>query len=350
MSSSRRFAAGVLAGVLGCALLLFVPAILVDPTTYVGGRWPGKPQLCERGIRVEARVGKLLALTGAHSQELLLGNSRVADGFDEQMTLQQIGRSVMNLGVQGATLEELEVAFDEALRGGGVRRIWLGVDYGMFEQDTPPLLKALASSSFARLRAAIMSPDVIGMSYAALFGGRCDVAEMTAQGFVGPARYLERARALGWDQLLERSRIKMERSFAGIAGADPHRRASLERARRSTLERMLQRAQAAEVAVVLFVGPAHPQHFDAIRSAGLETDFQHWRRELRALGERNAVAVFDFSDEGVTRDMDLASCDAAGGVSCSMYDVNHYRPTVGAQMLKVMLQSLGAPARTLALH
>jgi hypothetical protein len=326
-----------------CALALFVPAILVDPTTYVGSLWPRKPQLCERGIRVDARTGKLLALTAVRPQELLLGNSRVANGFAEHATIQQLGHSVMNLGLAGATLEEMEVALEQGLHSGVLRRVWIGIDYGMFEQHRPQLVQALESSLLARLRKAIANPDAIGMSYAAL-AASCHFADMSVHGFVGPTRYVKQARTVGWERVLTRSRIAMERAFADIALDDPAHRATLGLARRATLARMLGRAQAANVEVILFAGPAHLQYFEAIRRAGLGTDFQRWRDELQTLDARNGVSVFDFSDYAGTHDTELAACNPAQDKDCSMYDVNHYQPAVGAHMLDVMLQSLRAAA------
>jgi hypothetical protein len=338
MSSSdspRRFLGWFSGVVLAVVASLLGLTALVDPRGLVAQLLPDAPRLCERGIIGGDRAAKRILPQVRRATDAFLGNSRVAWGFAAEDVRTLIPGSAINLGVEAATLPEMSEQLDGLVRSSSVRRVWIALDFEMFNHsverrepasDLPPTLHVI--------RHGVADFSAIRQSLRTLARGECRRARIDLDGF-RQARRADRLEPVAYSRTAFARTIPwMTTAFRASRGLD-----AAERERRYDRNLALVRAMALKarkrgIALVIFVPPSHPVFFQALRRAGGEADYRRWQLDLtRSFGRTPGITFRDFT--GASRELvGTGRCAAEGAEGCAFYDPVHFRLFVGAMILR----------------
>lgn len=338
MSSSRRFLA-VLAGFGLVALaLLLATAFVTDPRGIVAPAFPNAPRLCAGGSSLEPRELKPFLALPHQPREILVGNSRVHNGFSAADAAEFLGRPAVNLAVNAIRMDEAAALIRHAWTVAPVERVWLGIDYVMFTQPASTTIDppAAMDARLYALRYGVADPAAIRSAVEYLAGGEaCGRPHTTPLGFVHPvppaSRQARKAYRRSAPLLLQR-RI----DFDAAIPAD--QRARIRRERHALLRQLIVEARARGVRMVLFIAPSHPELTERLGDTPLLRDHESWRREMAALAAAEAYDGLVFLD--VSQNAQVAAAargpECAEGISpaCPFYDFTHYSPWVGRRILE----------------
>lgn len=285
------------------AFLSLIAAVNLVANPY--GAWP--VTLIDRTyLRVAVGDERLATPYRARAESpavLLIGTSRILYG----MWIEQGYRDgVLNAGLSGATIDEVGVLLDLALRNPRLQRIIWTVDFQLFSETHKgfadrPTYDRLAGDLPRQVRETLFSTDALRRSGSVLLravGGRARL----------PA---DRLRPVPWPPSALREELEaIEASGSnGPHGArtEQHLRDWLEafgRQRRSPeqwalFRRAVQRVRARGVDLTVLVAPLSVYELEAIRQSGAWSDFVEWKRELASItpywdfSGYNAVAMHD---------------------------------------------------------
>lgn len=353
-SSARSFLAAFAAtGALASAAALVLTA-LVDPTGFAGLLWPDKPQLCAAGLRGGA-ISRAAIAARIRPDQVMTGNSRVQAGFatEDVRTLLQ-GRPA-NIGIQGAVWEDLDLLVRRAVREASPRRVWIGVDFGMFFSTQIPRSDVVAvdraldggwSGRAALFRRGVANGEEIETAFATLLNrDRCAHPDADTAGFAhptaaevygltrGPARFEEAAAVQRdvhkWLALADRRGV--DRSYAN---------------RVAMFERLVHDLRRQRIEVIVFAGPVHPRLRQIIAQHGLTPPYARWRRDMDQVAMRAGLEIVRLPERQVHRVGEPAACARESRPpACPFYDPTHYRPWVGRLILERALEKGGSRGR-----
>ena len=131
-------------------LILLVTALasyLLDPLGYFRiNNYRASPLLGDN-VWGDDRPIKALAIPGVKAETLLLGNSRVAHGFDVSDTeIQKHIGDAYNLALSGASIDDIDKFTRYALKYNIPSNIIFGLDLGQFKIPSEQSLSALSRS------------------------------------------------------------------------------------------------------------------------------------------------------------------------------------------------------------
>jgi hypothetical protein len=349
-SEPRAFLGWLFAG-----LLLFLAGVLaltaaVDPSGLLQPTF-GLTGPCASGVSLDDRKSKPYLSLVHLPREILVGNSKVQLGFSQADVDAHLASPVVNLAVSAATFDEMAALGEDAMAEGGVRRLWIGLDVGSFVDEqhggnTTPR-RAPLSAQAAALRHGLFDSSVMRAALGLLAKGRCDTPIYTPRGFRwdrgGGAhdRYLK-PHLKRFDDLLATPRTV----YARLNAASPSVRLERYRSRMGRLTRLLAEAERRDVAVVLFINPAHASQFAAQREAGFEPLQRRWRVEIAALVAAQTdpnITLLDFTDDPPSRASRAGACAITPGPDCLYYDSMHYVPSVGRRIIEAGLRAQAQP-------
>lgn len=336
----RRFLFGLcLSGMLLLPIALL--SFLVDPSGTWAARWPGKPQLCAPAIRVPPRHVWGALLKSYRPDEVLLGTSRVLNGYSADATHGLLGGHSLNLGLGGAHLAEIEQLLDLAIESNSLRRAWIGLDFGMFAKSKDGDPQAIQSSGWLdAVQTGLGSESMFATLQTLAVPGLCDAVPVDLKGFPADEAILESIRKIGWAAYVRNSRMAMSARFSASARIAPAERMRHSDEQWRILERIVRAASRADVDLVLMINPSHREYVEAIVKAGLSDEYGLWRSQLAEFSSASSIPLFDWSELSLTTDADIDRCDPTQDNSCPLFDLNHARPMVGAELLRRMLESL----------
>lgn len=349
-SSARAFLAAFAAtgaAIFAAALLL---TALVDPTGLAAAAWPEKPQLCTPGLRGSSAPRAAVAAIGA-PDALLVGNSRVQAGFTAADVRQLLGGRAANLGIAGASFEDIDLVVRHAVRDASPRTVWIGVDFGNFFSSQPPRADIAAAvqaiegkGRFALFRQGVANAEVIEAALATLLRpGACARPEVDLAGFANPGAAELYGMTKDPARFAAAAGVQRE-VHRWLAAADRGRVEKLYARRVRMLERLLADLRARDIQVVLFKGPIHPRLEQIVAQQGLARPYARWREDMEVVAARFAVQVVELAEEQVHRSGEPAACATESRPpACPFYDLTHYRPWVGRMILERAL--VGAAAR-----
>lgn len=321
--------------------------VAVDPSGLLHLQFPGLPRLCSPGISTPDRDTKPLLPRFIAPGEILLGTSRVGLGFAEVDVSRLLEPPVLNLGVRAATLADVRHLLGEATAAGGLRRAWLGLDYGMFQSELqPPALPSATSAPRAvtALRHGLANSSIIRRALAQLVDRRdCTLPPHSVRGFRNLPGGVDLARVELPTYRLEAEAADREWRLTQIAARDPIARAQIYRSRLRALQDTIAHARRHRVRLVLFLNPSDRGFHDLVDRAGLRASYNQWRVDMAALARRHRLVLLDLSDMGNLRG--TPAC-GRGSPSCDFFDLTHYRPHVGRYILRRGIAALAsAPER-----
>lgn len=331
-AAGRRFVGTALASVLVMLGALFAATAATDPTgLLVGGGWPSG--LCAPGVKVmDDRIHKPAMLSVHRPDGILLGSSRVARGFDGRGLHPEDG-TVLNLGMTGATMTDIDALARKAVDETPVSRVWIGLDFGAFAMaETAPVEMPPGEGRAApRVRAlwhGLFSPRALKATLGLLLDpAACATPPFDARGFVRPGSGDPAGAHGGEPDPAARSRLL--RSWR----APPVQRETLYAARMATLDRLLLHLGGRGVEVVLYRSPSHPAYYALVDEAGLGPLHRRWQVDTDRLAARRGLTLVAADAPGFLSAAGLPACTEKR-VDCAFQDAVHFRPGVGAAILR----------------
>lgn len=290
-----------------------------------------------------ARVMKPAWLARSPASLVVIGTSRVRDGFDPELIQQQTGLTVFNYGVSGATAYEAFRYTQDAMSRPNVDTIVVGASAFAAGSPSQPVGAGFDEEDLARTADGAPTPrrDMELMETRYLSGGAVGLhvqalALLAELGNDTPARRPD----------LFESYARMDTD--DLAKGQSHhlgRAVRLTSWRRSYLERTLDQFCGGRVRAYLFFPPDHfsiTAEWASNDEAGLiafrDAIAESVDRHNRTCGAR--ISLFDF--QGLSRV--TAEVLRPGQTSRYYREAVHYRPTVGMMILQRMLADRPIPA------
>lgn len=345
-AAGRRFvivtftaAAMMLGGVIGATAL-------TDPTgLLVAGGWPGG--ICAPGIKsMDDRTLKPVMAAVHRPDQIILGSSRVVRGFDSRGLRPEDG-VVLNLGMTGATMTDIDVLARGAVDAAPIRRVWIGLDFGAVAfADTslidPSRPDPFAGSRSTALRHGLLSPEALKATLGlARYPGACAMPPFDARAFLNPVAHDSAPPRAVLPDGPTRTRLLRSWRLA------PARRGANYAARMAELDRLLLHLHDRGVEVVLYRSPSHPAYDALVAEAGLAPLHRHWQADTDRIAARFGLVLIAADAPDFLSELQMAGC-SGDRADCVFDDAVHFRPEVGAAILRA--GRLAQPPRRTGRH
>ena len=342
MSSSEphagggRFLATFAATAAALALALAALTWATDPIGY-SSALPLPPGPCAPGIRTnDERFHKPVLSLVHRPEEIAIGSSRASWGFREEFFTASGSRRAANLALSGASLAEIDTLLRRAAAHAPVRRVWIGLDFGAFAFVDPAergLSNPGGASGPARttLRYGLADPRAWKAALLSLTDrSACDNPPFGPSGFVrdrGPYGPDEAAPPRLPDARARARRLLEWRARrAGGHGYAGHLR---------RFDDLLIFLDERDIQIVLFLSPSHPVFFEMIGEAGLRERHHQWRADMKAAARRRGALLVESDRPAFLATAAAeARCGGAPIADCLFYDATHFRPAVGAAIVR----------------
>lgn len=280
---------------------------------------------------IQVRLFKTVAVNRLEVQSLFLGSSRTEFGLDTHhpgLMNQQPG---YNLAITGGNMYEVRRYFDHAITTQPeVKEIVLGIDFFMFNQfrqNTPDfkeerletrdlfaedvfeilLSKQAVISSLKTFKNSFMRPNNPGFFYE---NGRRNPDSTIEQVYFNQA-------------VIPRFRMVL-RDF--LARPDLYGTYELSPDYLEDLQAIITTSQQRGIRLHLFISPSHAMQWEAIRVAGLWSEFEDWKRAMV-----NLSPVWDFSG------YNSMTTEAIADPMQYYIESSHYRKELGDLVLNRIL-------------
>lgn len=332
-AAGRRFVVTTLGSVVAMLGAIVAATAATDPTgLLVAGGWA--PGLCAPGVKVMDDRDLKPVMSAVHRPDgIILGSSRVVRGFDGQGLNPEDGM-VLNLGMTGATMTDIDALARKAVDEAPVRRVWIGLDFGAVAMAEPALTDMPrpeprgVDPRLASLRRGLFSPEALKATLGLLrHPGACRAPPFDARGFVRPGPGEPAGPRAVLPDAAARARLFR------VWRLTPARRDALYAARMETLERLLVHLRGRGIAVVLYRSPSHPAYDALVAEAGLGPLHRRWQADTGRLAARRGVVLVAADAPGFVSGIDMPACPGARA-DCAFHDAVHFRPVVGAAILR----------------
>tara|TARA_R110001606_G_scaffold12306_11_gene53606 strand:+ start:27436 stop:28341 length:906 start_codon:yes stop_codon:yes gene_type:complete len=267
--------------------------------------------------------------------EIITGSSRVIWGFRQTDMLNPAAATVLNVGLSGATMPDIDRIVRAAAASPTLERVWIGLDFGavaLAESRFPAanLPTERTSPRLAAIRHGLLSPGALRATLEMVRHPQtCAEPPFDRFGFANPGTAPVHARSVAvLPGPAARSRL------LGAWGRSPPNREALYAREMARFTRLLADLKHQDIAVILYVGPTHPAYDSLVAEAGLVDFRARWRTEIvRTAREQGAVLVPVDRPDFLDSLPELpANCEAAAA-DCAFYDATHFRPFVGAAII-----------------
>jgi hypothetical protein len=288
------------------------------------------------------RIAKDMALAAVQPQTLIAGSSRVQRGMnvDDPRARHYLGRAY-NLGIEAATIDELDFHIRSVLTGRSLRTLIVGFDLGEliisnnhyyiphnYDKYLPlPLLSGL--HGLRKLRMALWSKEAVKAAEQVLTSPN----NLTLNGLSNPTVIRSVINQLGHRELSRRTEIGIARYFQSEKGWDAYQ------GRIESLGRLIEEACSQKVESKLFVSPVHVRQLLLLKAVGRWEHFLQWKLDLTSVADRARqggckVSLIDFSRvSAITEE----SFPERGDTRSSMkwyWDSSHYNTELGLLVLQ----------------
>lgn len=280
---------------------------------------------------IQVRLFKAVAVNRIEAKSLFLGSSRTEFGLDTHhpaLILQQPG---YNLAITGGNMYEVRRYFDHAIATQPeVKEIILGIDFFMFNQfreNTPDfkeqrletrnlfggdlfemlLSKQAVISSLKTLKNSFLRPNNPGFFYE---DGRRNPESTIEQVYFNQGT-------------IPRFRMVL-RDF--LVRPDMYGTYQLSPDYLEDLQAIITTSQQRGIRLYLFISPSHAMQWEAIRVAGLWSEFEDWKRAIV-----NLSPIWDFSG------YNTMTTEAIANPMQYYIESSHYRKELGDLVLNRIL-------------
>ncbi|MFT5291124.1 MAG: hypothetical protein ACI8QS_001656 [Planctomycetota bacterium] len=280
------------------------------------------------------RVAKARQL-GQHTYDLvILGTSRSLNGIDPSLDTWG-SRKVYNASLVGTNLWETRLVFDHVLERNSPRELLIElslISFGSKRMTSRDFPESAFNPDRERLESRLSDTLGYGSLHLALLVG--------SRWLTGQAReFVPREDGMRMRVGDPKSTRDLFATVLTSFAKDPNTYAgfSFGADRLGMLEEMLELASSAGIKVTLFTPPVHALQLQAIRSLGLQEDYDHMRREVANLASQPrpiSVDYWDFTGWTGPRAEDIPSADDAPMEW--YFDSSHFRPALGRQVVEEM--------------
>ena len=333
--AGRRFLITALAS--GMLMLAGVVAAtaLADPYGLLG-RPDALPLACAPGVKSRDGPELVLSMPQVYPPtEIITGSSRVIWGFRQADMLNPAKGTVLNLGLSGATMPDIDRIVRIAAASPTLERVWIGLDFGAValaesRYPTASLPTGRTSPRVAAFRHGLLSPGALRATLSMVRHPQtCTEPLFDRFGFANPGTAPVHARSVAvLPAPAARSRL------LGAWSRPPANREALYSREMARFTRLLTDLKRRDIAVILYVGPTHLAYDSLVAEAGLSRFRARWRADIaRIAGEQGAILIpADRPDFLATLPGLPAGCETAPA-DCAFYDATHFRPFVGAAII-----------------
>ncbi len=348
MSSSdpraRRYLGWGAATVLLLAAALAAMTAAIDPRGLLGPTL-GWPTLCQAGLKTDEHDSKPLLAALGRPKVILVGASKVQKGFLQSDADRVLGPGAFNLAMSASNFSEIADMAEDAWRGGGVRSVWIGLDYGGFSAPPSGAYRRPARlDADPRLRAlwhGWLSPQAMERAtHIAAHPEQCRRPLYTPRGFRAETRPGDPDPVGTADLRVGPGRDPLtgqRRSFRAVTTLPKAQREATYREEMQRLRRLLGEARSRRIEVVLFIHPRSRVYLRALELEGLDADYRRWEGDVTAIvaaAHDPHARLLDFSDDARFTGSDAGVCAAGARPTCLFYDAAHYTPAVGRRILE----------------
>lgn len=323
-------------------LLWLVAAVLsywFDPLGYFRAReWRSSDFLSDR-VWGDGRNVSALLLPVAQAETLIGGNSRVGYGFDVADTaVREFTGKAYNLGISGASFDELDAYIRHAVHHHTPETIMLGLDLGQFGltlQKNPPVIELADDETvglLARLKAmgyALWSKEALSN----ILWQAINPHDLTLHGVYNDQLAIKRNREIGVkaaSRIVEGHSVSYWRERSDWARYPGRMR---------LLGRMIDDACGLGIDVKLFISPLHVRQLLLMDVLNLSGRFDDWKRDLVKTVERYrtndcSVILMDFSGlSDITREAVPPQGDNTSAMQ-GYLESSHYKPALGRKIVE----------------
>ncbi|MGL4502830.1 MAG: hypothetical protein ACRCU2_27455 [Planktothrix sp.] len=298
-----------------------------DPYEVLGTPTIKRVNHVKREKDVQVRLFKAVAVNRIEAQSLFLGSSRTEYGLDTHHPGLSEYQPGFNLAITGGNMYEVRRYFDHAIATQPeVKEIVLGIDFFMFNQfreNTPDfkeerletrnllagdvfeilLSKQAVISSLKTLKNSFLRPNNPGFFYA---DGRRNPDSTIEQVYFNQG-------------VIPRFRMVL-RDF--LARPDLYGTYQLSPDYLEDLQTIITTSQQQGIRLHLFISPSHAMQWEAIRVAGLWSEFEDWKRAIV-----NLSPIWDFSG------YNSMTTEAIANPMQYYIESSHYRKELGDLVL-----------------
>lgn len=351
MSSSEERIAGtylwglaiILLSALGLMILL---TWIVDPLGILRED-RGFPMLCADGIKTNNdRASIPLLPLKTNFNQAIIGTSRIKRGFTQTAFEENTAGKTINLGIGGINLRELYRLSIPLIRSEQLDTLWVGLDYGMF--NIPKLAKIdvyeKKHESYNRWQSYLVGT----LSFAALREANhvlqhfhnCRTLIRDYRGFIIKGEFWNKINKAWNKKQNQPGSVKQQgrKLFDKFSKIDATQSARYQY-HLVLLEQLIKEAVGHSVQLHLFINPSPPDYFDILRRSGKLGEYRQWQMDLQTLIQKSGDTVMppkfrDFSDWYAQKESMPSGCSDSFAPPCPFYDITHYRPYIGEQILK----------------
>jgi hypothetical protein len=355
---------------LSLSLLCVALCVFADPYRLFGmptikGLTALKPRSYE-----QLMMAQTVQLDRIRPRTLLLGNSRVENGFDPDSAVWPAQmRPVFNAGLPGHDMFTASRMLDEALIGGRLKTVILEADFQDFlTRPTPLDYSPPLSDSERRLRVdraggqnddrkwqlledALHSTLTIDALYDSIttlakqdprFG-----VTMTPAGFNPLHEYELEVRQIGYAGLFAQKITAYRQRFAHVYRPDFLRPEQTENFR--YLQRIISTTGKNRAKLIVFIPPYHARFLDIIHDVDLWQEFESWKRALvrvvananAANGEQADIELVDFSGYNSFSEERVPPSGDTHSTMQWYWEPGHYKSTLGDEVLRRLITGQG---------
>ncbi len=322
---------------------------LLDPFGYF--RLYGLRTTALLGNRVwgDDQLSKALALPWLRPDTLLLGNSRVKQGFDiDDPDIEKYIGNAYNLAIGGATLDEIDKFTRYAMSYHIPSNLIIGLDFGQFTRVNRAIIP-----TFMEHDTTIVG-RIGGTLHRLIFALWSKNTLMTAAGmsYNTYSHYLNGSRNIAAKEKTLRehgskARSKIIEKFI----ATQIRHNAYSHAYKSRLDILNQVAGYAcknSIRVKLFISPPHIRQLLLLKVIGLQEQFYSWKRELTHITEQHRVdgCNIDLVDFSGIIEYTTEPFPPTGYLATSpnwYWESSHYKPALGKLIIQRLWDHNNAP-------
>lgn len=307
----------------------------------------GFPTLCADGIKTTGdRTSIPLLPLKTDFNQAIIGTSRIKRGFTQAAFEENTPGKTINLGIGGISLKELYRLSMPLIRSEQLDTLWVGLDYGMFNIPMPAKMviyekkHGINNQWWSYLAGALSFTAWRETAYVLWRTKNCRTPIRDYSGFIIKGEHWNKrdnARNQKQNQpgSLEWQERRLFKKFSKIDTTQPRR----YQHRLALLEKLIKEAADHSVQLNLFINPSPPGYFDILERAGKLDEYQQLQIELQRLTQKFSHTAIppkflDFSDWYTREDSRPLGCSDSFAPPCPFYDLTHYRPYVGQQILK----------------
>jgi hypothetical protein len=332
-SNPAVFWRGAVVGLVTTIVALLAVTMVVDPFGALGPV-SGEAGVCRSGIKDIhfEEQSKLLLPIVRQPQVILVGNSRVARGFDEVSLGRFSHQPVANLGISTGILTDMARLTEAAVSRAPVKMIVVAVDFGSF----------IANPHAGRV--ALLDPDLP------------DRLALLRYGLLDPKAMTAAIRAAAWCRNLASTidgaglpslRNEQSEDAASVAAGFVAMHSALSRdpaddqqrylaANMANFRMLVANATRSGIRFAIVFGPNHSQYQATLIRAGQGNLYARWEEEIKAVASSNAAILIDGRSASFLQSAALPPCASASGLDCHFWDAVHFSPVIGDALVRAI--------------